>query len=38
MKLHLLLDILKIVVFEQECAAWMVRCEGRSVQDAVLED
>lgn len=37
-KLHLLLDILQIVVFEQECATRMMWREGGSVEDLVLED
>lgn len=38
MKLHFLLDVLEIVVFEEECATGMMWREGGSIKDAILKD
>lgn len=37
-KLHLLLDVLEVVVFKEECTTGMMWREGSSVEDAILED
>jgi hypothetical protein len=37
-KLHLLLDILQVIIFEEKGSPGMMGCEGSDVKDIILED